>query len=158
MAKHWMAALPALALAACAGPGEVRRMELSATLTGHQAVPGPGDLDGTGTARVRVDAATGTLCWELTARGIEPASAAHIHRGEAGSTGPPVATLAAPGASERSEGCANVALELAREMIARPHAFYVNVHNARFPAGAIRGQLRGQVRRPEAAPRPPGAR
>jgi hypothetical protein len=147
----------AAALAGCAQPGMVQRMDLSATLTGYQAVPGPGDLDGTGTARVEVNRETGQACWELNARGIEPASAAHIHRGEAGSVGPPVMTLVAPGASERSEGCAGVGVELARELIMRPHGFYINVHNSAFPAGAIRGQLRGQPRRPQGLPPvPPG--
>ena len=32
---------------------------------------------------------------------------------------------------------------LAREMAMQSHDFYVNVHNAAYPAGAIRGQLRG---------------
>ena len=153
-----MAAAAALMLAGCAGQGMPQRMELTSTLTGYQAVTGPGDLDGTGTARARVDAETGRVCWELNARGIDPASAAHIHRGEAGSVGPPVVPLAAPGASERSEGCAAVALELARELIARPHGFYVNVHNAAYPAGAIRGQLRGQASRRQALPRSPAGR
>jgi len=140
------------ALCACTRAGEVRRLELTSTLTGHQAVPGPGDMDGTGTARVRVDAGSGRVCWELNARGIAPATAAHIHRGEAGSVGPPVVPLTPP-VPERSEGCASVDAALAGEMIARPHAFYVNVHNQAFPQSAIRGQLRSQVTRPEARPR-----
>jgi hypothetical protein len=138
----------ALALGGCASGGVVQRLELSSTLTGTQAVPGPGDMDGTGTARVRVNAAGGQICWELNARGIDPATAAHIHRGEAGSVGPPVVPMTAP-VGERSEGCASVDAALAAEMIARPHAFYVNVHNAAYPQGAIRGQLRSQVTRPE---------
>jgi hypothetical protein len=148
----------ALAAAGCARPGIVQRMELSSTLTGYQAVPGPGDLDGTGTARMRVNGETGQLCWELNARGIAPATAAHVHRGQAGSVGPPVVPLTSPGASERSEGCAAIDVGLARELIVQPHAFYVNVHNAAFPGGAIRGQLRGQARRPEARPMPPRRR
>ena len=144
----------ALALAGCATGGMPRQLELTSTLTGYQAVPGPGDLDGTGTARARVDAERGRVCWELNARGIDRATGAHIHRGEAGSAGPPVIPLAPPGASERSEGCATVTIELARQMIMTPHGFYVNVHNAAFPAGAIRGQLRGQARRREAPARP----
>jgi len=162
MARGWTMAggAAALLVAGCAAPSQrmPTRMELHATLTGYQALPGPGDLDGTGTARARVNAESGELCWELAARGIEPATAAHIHRAEAGSVGPPVVPLEAPGASERSEGCATVGPELAREMIMRPHVFYVNVHNAPFPAGAIRGQLRGQARRPTARPVPPGRR
>lgn len=147
-ARIWMAGGAALALSACMAAGEVQRLELSSTLTGTQAVPGPGDMDGTGTARVRVNAAGGQICWELNARGIDPATAAHIHRGEAGSVGPPVVSLTPP-VGERSEGCTAVDAALAAEMIARPHAFYVNVHNATFPQSAIRGQLRSQVTRPE---------
>jgi len=151
------AAAAALAVGGCAQSGLPRRMELTSTLTGYQAVPGPGDLDGTGTARARVDAETGQVCWELNARGIDPATTAHIHRGDAGSVGPPVVPLTAP-AQERSEGCATVAVELAREMVVRPHGFYVNVHNAAFPGGAMRGQLRGQAIRRQALPRPPSGR
>ena len=143
--------LAALTLVGCAGAGgPPRRMELTSTLTGYQAVPGPGDLDGTGTLRARVDSENGRICWELNARGIDPATAAHVHRGEAGAAGPPVVPLTSPGATGHSEGCAAIGLELAREMIARPHGFYVNVHNGAFPQSAIRGQLRGQPRRPEA--------
>jgi hypothetical protein len=155
MRKAGLAAAALLALSACAAPGEVRHMVLRSTLTGHQAVPGPGDLDGTGTALVRIDVNTGQVCWELNARGIDPATAAHIHRGAAGSVGPPVIPLVAPGPSEHSQGCAGVARELALEMALRPFLFYVNVHNAAFPGGAIRGQLSGQTPRPvpQAAPR-----
>jgi hypothetical protein len=158
MRQLWIltaAGAAAAALAGCAAPGAVHRMELSSTLTGFQAVPGPGDLDGTGTVQMRVNAQTGQICWELTARGIDPATAAHVHRGAAGSVGPPVVPLTAPGGAERSEGCAAIAAELARELIVQPHGFYLNVHNAAFPGGAIRGQLRSQARRPHSLPEPP---
>jgi len=149
----------AFLVAGCASAGAPpRRLELTATLTGYQALPGPGDLDGTGTARLRVDGEAERVCWVLTARGIAPATAAHLHRGEAGSVGPPLVPLAPPGADERSEGCAPIAAALAAELIARPHAFYVNVHNAAYPGGAIRGQLRGEVRRREARPPASGGR
>jgi hypothetical protein len=140
----------ALALAACAAPGpgpEPRPLTLAATLTGYQAVPGPGDLDGTGTAQVRLEPDAGRVCWVLTARGIDPATAAHVHRGEAGSVGPPVVSLTPP-VPERSEGCAAADAALIADMRARPHAFYLNIHNDAFPQSAIRGQLRGEVRRP----------
>jgi hypothetical protein len=141
----------ALALAACVTPGP-RPLTLTATLTGYQAVPGPGDLDGTGTAQVRLDPQGGRVCWTLAARGIDPATAAHIHRGEAGAVGPPVVPLTPP-VPERSEGCAAADAALLAEMRERPHAFYVNIHNAAFPQSAIRGQLRGEVRRSEGQPR-----
>lgn len=157
--ERFVPGIAAVLLAGCAtAGGPPQRLELTSTLTGFQEVPAPGDLDGTGTARLRVDAAEGRLCWVLAARGIAPASAAHVHRGEAGSVGPPLVPLAAPGADERSEGCAPVEAGLAAEMIAQPHAFYVNVHNPAYPGGAIRGQLRGEVRRREAQPPSPASR
>lgn len=140
----------ALAFAACATAAP-RSMALTSTLTGYQAAPGPGDLDGTGTAQVRLDPSAGRLCWDVSARGIDPATAAHIHRGEAGSVGPPVVALTPP-VPERSEGCAAADPVLLREMRARPHGFYVNIHNAQFPESAIRGQLRGEARRRERQP------
>ena len=65
---------------------------------------------------------------------------AHIHRGATGAAGPVVVPLAAP-ADGSSEECKAIDKALAQELIQTPEAFYVNVHNATFPAGAVRGQL-----------------
>ena len=142
MRIHSLAAGAALLAAACSTPGPPRA-DLAVTLTGLQEVPGPGDPDGTGTAEVRVEPALSRVCWRLTVREIAPATAAHIHRGAAGTAGPPVVPLTTPDASGRSEGCAAIEPELARQMSMYGHEFYINVHNAEYPAGAIRGQLRG---------------
>ena len=40
------------------------------------------------------------------------------------------------------EGCSEIDAELAADITSDPGAFYVNLHNAGFPAGAIRGQLK----------------
>lgn len=131
----------------CATNPALTRAVTRATLNGLQEVPGPGDTDGSGTAEVRIDPGAPQVCWEVFARGVDAATAAHIHRGAAGVAGPPVVTLTTPGTDGQSSGCAPVDEALAREMAGRPHDFYVNVHTAAFPAGAIRGQLRGDPRR-----------
>jgi hypothetical protein len=134
-----------LLLSGCmAGPGN-QRATLAVTMTGIQEVPGPGDPDGSGTVEVRVMPATGQVCWNLYARGIDPATGAHIHRGAAGAAPdiPFVLRLTTPDAAGRSQGCATVDQRLAQELSLRAHEFYVNVHTAAYPAGAIRGQLRG---------------
>lgn len=133
-----------LTLGGCAsGPGGgVNRMLLRVSLTGIQEVPGPGDADGNGTAEVRVTASDGQVCWDVYARGIGPATAAHIHRGQAGSAGPPVVTLTTPDANGRSQGCAPIDPAVARDIALRGYEYYLNVHTAAHPGGAIRGQLR----------------
>lgn len=136
-------------LAACAStgePGQVVNREFTASLTGYQQTPHRGDLDGTGYASLRL-ARIGApeLCWEMSVRGIGPATAAHLHRGAAGAAGPPVVPFTTPDAAGVSRGCAPVDANLAQEIAVQPHLFYVNVHNAEFPAGAIRGQLRGRI-------------
>ena len=143
-----------LMLSGCAaGPGN-QRATLLVTMNGIQEVPGPGDPDGSGTVELRVAPAGGQVCWNLYARGIEAATAAHIHRGPAGSAGPVVVPLTTPDAAGRSQGCAAVDPGLARELSLRSSEFYVNVHSAPHPAGAIRGQLRGGPRRPDRAMQP----
>ena len=134
------AAATALLASGCAGP-QTPRARLQVTMTGIQEVPGPGDPDGTGTAEIRVNAADGEVCWDLYARQIDPATAAHIHRGAAGVAGPAAVTLTTPDGTGRSQGCATVDPAVARAMAFQPFDFYVNVHNAAYPNGAIRGQL-----------------
>jgi hypothetical protein len=113
---------------------------LSTTLTGSTEVPGPGDPDGSGTASLRVNPGQGQVCYELMVEGIAPAAAAHIHQAPAGTAGPIVVGLMAP-TNGASSGCVDVGRELAREILKNPADYYVNVHNAEFPAGALRGQL-----------------
>lgn len=113
---------------------------LSANLTGAAEVPGPGDTDGGGSATVRVNPGQMQVCYTLTVTGIDAATAAHIHRGATGVAGPVAVPLEAP-ADGSSEACATVTRDLAQEIIRNPAGFYVNVHNAAFPNGAVRGQL-----------------
>ena len=117
--------------------------KLETIMTGPNEVPGPGDPDGTGTARIVVNSGQERVCFELVVHNIAPATAAHIHRGAVGVAGPVVVGLDAPTDGD-SAGCKDVTRALALEILKYPARFYVNVHNADFPAGAIRGQLAKQ--------------
>lgn len=132
-----------LLLAACmsADLGMDGSTVLTAAMTGAAEAPGPGDADGGGSATVRIDPlASGRVCYELSVTGIAPATAAHIHRGGLGVPGPVVVPLTAPAAGS-SSGCADVAAALGAEILGAPAGFYINVHNADYPDGAVRGQL-----------------
>lgn len=129
------AARPALAQAM----GSTSQTHLHAMLTGSAEVNG-GDADGSGTFMATVDKAKGQLCYELSVSGIATASAAHIHRGAEGKNGGPVVSLEAP-AQGSSKACTDVDADVLTELAAHPSGFYVNVHNAEFKGGALRGQL-----------------
>ncbi len=116
----------------------------SVQLSGPQEVPGPGDDDGQGNAWVSVDGETNMVCWNIQVTGIElPAAAAHIHVGAAGESGDVVVPLSAPSLEGVSAGCAAADAALVQAILANPSGYYVNVHTASFPAGAVRGQLLG---------------
>jgi hypothetical protein len=113
---------------------------LMTTLTGGAEVPGPGDPDGTGTAKITLNAGKGEVCYELTVDKIATATAAHIHSGAVDKAGPPVVMLKAP-AEGSVKDCTTLAQDKIIDIEKNPSNYYVNVHNAEFPNGAVRGQL-----------------
>jgi len=151
--------LLAAASVASAGNGSVR---LEARLNGAQEVPAA-DPDGSGKAIVDVDVAGHQVCFDIKFNGIATPNRAHIHEQVAGVNGPIVVTFwelrippADPGAAasdprndtleakQRLSGCTDVAdTALLQRIVDNPAGFYVNVHSARYPGGALRCQLEG---------------
>jgi hypothetical protein len=107
------------------------------TLTGATEAPTTGDSNGSGEFSWSLDGTR--LCYLLTATKIGTAAAAHIHRGAAGVAGPVRVELTAP--NPASVGCKTISSTLATALRDHPRRFYVNVHTAVFPNGAIRAQL-----------------
>jgi len=103
-------------------------------------VPNQGDLDGIGSAHLTLNQGQGEICYELNVSGIAPAAAAHIHIGASTTTGPVVVPLVPP-TSGSSSACTSVDPALIKAIRQNPENYYVNVHNADFPGGALRGQL-----------------
>lgn len=140
MRNFLIASTAAAGLLVTAATAQTGGRPLTATLTGEAEVPRTGDLDGTGQARVTVNPGKGQICYRLQVRGIATATAAHIHEAPEGEAGPVVVTLMAP-TNGSSSGCATVDRAEALEILKNPSEYYVNVHNAEFPGGALRGQL-----------------
>jgi hypothetical protein len=119
-------------------PAFAAPVKLAATLTGPAETP-PGKADGTGGFTVTIDPETNDFCYTLWADKIGKPTMAHLHSGAAGVSGPPILTLDVTG--KDSDECLAVDKEKLDPIVANPGAFYVNVHTAEFPGGAVRGQL-----------------
>lgn len=113
---------------------------VATTLSGANEVPGPGDPDGTGTFTGKIKPGRGLLCYTLTVSDIAAATAAHVHVGTADLAGPVVIGLTPP-SDGSSSACVTADRELLKAIAGNPEAYYVNVHNQEYPAGAVRGQL-----------------
>ncbi len=101
-----------------------------------------GDLDGYGIATV-VLVNNRRLCFTIIVVGIDQPTAAHIHPGRSGVTGPVFIGLGPPnqGTAGQTSGCLAADPEDIKAIRANPSEFYVNVHTGLFPNGALRGQL-----------------
>lgn len=121
-----------------AGAAVAQVPQHSVRLTGAKEAPDPGDANGLGQFSWSLDGQR--LCYLLSATRIGTAAAAHIHRGAVGVAGPVKVELQAP-ATGASAACVTLAAGLATKLREHPRRFYVNVHTAAFPGGAIRAQL-----------------
>ena len=130
----------ALALLTCAHLAAAQEMKTTAKLTGATEVPGPGDTKGSGTVQVTLNPDKGEVCYDLMVADMQEATAAHIHEGAVGKAGPVKVPLEAPKTGS-AKGCKSADAALIKAIMQNPADYYVNVHNAAFPSGAIRGQL-----------------
>jgi hypothetical protein len=132
-----------MALALLTGAPVMAAQEMgkaTATLTGAAEVPGPGDPNGSGTVQVTLDPDKGEVCYELHVANIQEATAAHIHEGAMGKDGPVKVPLDAP-KTGAAKGCTPAEAPVIIAIMQTPDGYYVNIHNAAFPKGAVRGQL-----------------
>jgi hypothetical protein len=118
-------------------------MTLTAHLAGKSEVGTPGPKKGSGTAAIRIYLPSHKLCYTLSVAGFTlPALAAHIHAGKAGVNGPIVIPFpTAPGKTGKATGCVTVKATLLNTIAHHSSSYYVNVHTAAYPNGAVRGQI-----------------
>jgi hypothetical protein len=101
------------------------------------------DPDGTGRAVVRIQGTQ--LCYALSWNNILAPMVGHIHRAPVGSNGPVAIGFWAgqlPESVRGITGCVTAAAETLADVVANPDMYYANVHDANYPGGAIKGQLR----------------
>jgi len=119
-----------------AAPAGAAVVHFTIPMDGAQEVPGPGDPDGFGLADLYIDDVALTIDWNFDVSNITlPLTGAHIHAAPVGMAGSVVVDFSA-----MLSGSGLFDADLAG-VLAAPDQYYVNLHNANFPAGAIRGQL-----------------
>jgi hypothetical protein len=117
-------------------------MAASKTITvkmdGKQESPAA-STTGTGSAKITLDDTKGQVCFKLSWSGIGNPSAAHIHKAVKGKAGPVVIPLFS--GTPKKSSCVSASKSLVAAIVKKPSSYYVNVHTAKFPNGAVRGQL-----------------
>ena len=128
--------------------------DLTVGLNGANEVGTDGDPDGSGKIDLAFFGRRGPeqpayVCFDLTTRNVETITALHIHVVDAGASNPRTATggvavnLLGGTPVDEGDDCVVVDDAVLEGMVADPSDYYVNAHNADFPAGAVRGQLHG---------------
>ncbi|MGC9668098.1 CHRD domain-containing protein [Planosporangium sp. 12N6] len=131
---------------------------LVATLDGSSEVPGApgtpavGDPDGRAVEVLRIEG--NQISFAIRWTGIGAPTAGHLHLGAAGVNGPLKVLMFGPLPATLNAVAGTVTVDdpaLLDSLTADPGAFYTNLHNAEFPGGALRGQLRKATGRPALA-------
>jgi hypothetical protein len=128
---------------------------LTARLVGAQEVPAA-DPDGGAKATVMINVDAAEVCFEIKSiTDTGTPNRGHIHQGAAGVNGPIVVPFFelrpadAPATDPRHDALESGRLAdcvpgdpaILADIVANPGNYYVNVHNTRFPGGALRCQL-----------------
>jgi CHRD domain len=120
-------------------------IQLSGAAEVCPTAPGTCGGPGTGTATITIDRNARTLCYTITTQNVAlPLLAAHIHEAPVGEAGPVVVPLFTQPVNAATVGptcLTDLDKNLLKDIIRNPENYYVNVHNAPFPNGAVRGQL-----------------
>jgi hypothetical protein len=154
-------AVVVLAFAGCGGTNKATTTAaptpLPPNVTGHQPLPPlksatyninlagfkGGALHGSGLAVISINASSVELCWKFSQlMNVTAPTVARIYinfRGASGTHGLPL------GSPYKSSGCVPESSAVLSEILAHPHRFYVAIHDAQFPGGAVHGQLQPTV-------------
>jgi len=140
----------ALALAGCGGGASrqaasghasaSRPLHLYRVTMNGRAESPHGALHGVGAGVIAIHAGS-VVCWRFAhLHGFVSATVAHIHTGPPGRSGPVLIPLSTAPVLHH-QGCTHATASAITAIERDPGGYYVNVHSARYPAGAVRGQL-----------------
>jgi CHRD domain len=135
------------------------RASFNVRLSGSEEVDTIG-ADATARVKISVNARTGRACFtrlkvrDVLVAGETAPTKLHLHNAAAGANGPVVVDFTDLAVQGRRGGCVTADKALLQTIVSAPGQFYVNVHTATFPNGAVRGQLDGSVRPPAPEPQP----
>jgi hypothetical protein len=128
---------PKPGLSAARGTGPIRIYRLA--LAGSAETP-VGAPSGVGVAVIAFHGSS-VVCWRFAhLHGFTNATFAHIHRGPKGRSGNIVVPLSI-GPALHHQGCVSVIRALVKAIEHNPRGYYVNIHSAKYPGGAVRAQL-----------------
>ena len=124
-------AVPAVALASRSAT-----LKFAATLSGKSELPKAAPK---GKGSVTITITGNKVCWKfVSVGGIDKPIVSHIHKGTSTVSGPVVVPL---GGKYAASGCIASTSATVKAIEKNPKGYYVNVHTAKYPNGAIRGQL-----------------
>ena len=126
-----------------AGPAFAEQVTLTASGSGAEEAPDPGQDGATIKGEFMIDTVAGTVTYTVSVAGnTEPVAAAHIHQAPAGTAGDVVVPLDTAAVAAGTQATATVDPAVAAAIAAAPENYYVNAHSPSFPGGFARGQLR----------------
>jgi hypothetical protein len=98
-----------------------------------------GSPNGSALAVVTTNASTHELCWEFSRlKNVSSPTVARLFRNVPGGTGNGGFDL---GRRYKSSGCVHLEAPTLGLIGEKPGQFWLNIHNARYPLGAVRGPL-----------------
>jgi hypothetical protein len=119
-------------------PVKVSNHSYRVRLAGRNEVPA-GALKGSAIAVISIEGKRARLCWRFSAlKNVTSPLVAHIHNDPAGKSGPIVLPL---GGKFSASGCTEATPTLLATIEKTPRLYYVNIHNRKYPGGAVRAQL-----------------
>lgn len=100
-----------------------------------------GAATGSADGRFVIDLKKNTFCYTVTTKNLPGINAAHIHTGAMGMDGGVAVSLLPANFNKKKATCVTGSPAVLGMMATAPAGYYFNVHTAKYPDSAVRGQL-----------------